>query len=36
MLELLYKHNHLIVTVAGGSIFTSNHMFEQVIWDKLP
>ena len=36
MLELLYKCNRLITTVVGGSIFTSNQMFEQVIWDKLP
>ena len=36
MLELLYKCNHLITTVVDGSIFTSNQMFEQVIWDKLP
>ena len=37
MLELLYHEcNHLITTVVDGSIFTSNHMFERAIWDKLP
>ena len=37
MLELLHhKRNHLITTVANGSICTSNHMFGRTIWDKLP
>ena len=37
MLELLYdERNHLITTVVDGSIFTSNHMFQRAIWDKLP
>ena len=37
MLELLYhKRNHLITTVVDGSIFTSNHIFDRAIWDKLP
>ena len=37
MLELSYHNrNHLITTVANGSICTSNHMFGRAIWDKLP
>ena len=37
MLEPLYhKRNHLITTVVDGSIFTSNHIFDRAIWNKLP
>ena len=32
MLELLYhKYNHLVITVADGGIFISNHMFGRAI-----